>query len=129
MVRSSERQNVDTASLSSDESDMLILMKFERVELSLRESRRQLLKSPGDVRLCHNDALYGNIMRHVKTGSIQLIDFEYGDMNWRFDIANHFNEFAGGTGTEKTGPGYAGVPDYTRLPSSKQKRCLQGISR
>ena len=115
-------RDVDTASLSSDRKRMYSEVKFERVGDIIERIKKTVVKSPGDVRLCHNDALYGNIMRHVKTGSIQLIDFEYGDMNYvSFDIANHFNEFAGGTGTEKTGPGYAGVPDYTRLPSSKQR--------
>lgn len=112
------------ASLSSDRKRMYSEVNFERIGTIIERIKKKVLgsKSSGDVRLCHNDALYGNIMRHVKTGSIQLIDFEYGDMNYvSFDIANHFNEFAGGTGTEKTGPGYAGVPDYTRLPTLKHR--------
>ena len=49
---------------------------------------------------------------------IQLIDFEYGGTNYAaFDIANHFNEYAGGTTVEDNG-----VPDYSRFPNhSKQK--------
>ena len=43
-------------------------------------------------------------MVHAATAAITLIDFEYGSMNFRgFDIANHFNEWAGGTeGTTPT---------------------------
>lgn len=29
-------------------------------------------------------------------GSVKFIDYEYGDFNYQaFDIANHFNEYAG----------------------------------
>lgn len=46
---------------------------------------------------------------------IQIIDFEYGGYNYSsFDIANHFNEFAGGTQDAK--------PDYSLFPSNFQKR-------
>jgi ethanolamine kinase len=46
---------------------------------------------------------------------IQLIDFEYGGYNYLcFDIANHFNEFAGGTQDAK--------PDYNLFPSLSEKR-------
>eukprot|EP00519_Triparma_laevis_P008178 CAMPEP_0182507488 /NCGR_PEP_ID=MMETSP1321-20130603/23220_1 /TAXON_ID=91990 /ORGANISM="Bolidomonas sp., Strain RCC1657" /LENGTH=160 /DNA_ID=CAMNT_0024713393 /DNA_START=661 /DNA_END=1143 /DNA_ORIENTATION=- len=49
------------------------------------------------------------------SSSIQLIDFEYGSPNYAaFDIANHFNEYAGGTDT--------GVPDYKLLMSSAEMR-------
>ena len=115
----------DTAktSMSEDRTRMYSEVKFKKIGEIIKKIKKIVVESlSGDVRLCHNDVLYGNIMRHTKTGSIQLIDFEYGDMNYiSFDIANHFNEWAGGTGTEKTGPGYAGVPDYTRLPSSEQR--------
>ncbi len=37
--------------------------------------------------------------QHPASGELKLIDFEYGGPNYRaFDIANHFNEWAGGTG-------------------------------
>ncbi len=46
---------------------------------------------------------------------IQIIDFEYGGYNYlSFDIANHFNEFAGGTQDAK--------PDYTLYPSTLERR-------
>jgi thiamine kinase-like enzyme len=66
---------------------------------------------------CHNDLLAGNIMRHEESGKIQLIDFEYGGMNYAaFDIANHWNEHAGGTSVEENG-----TPDYTRFPDIERQ--------
>lgn len=96
---------------------------------------------------CHNDLLAANILVHddddedddgVENGSngpshtatttqtpetnnnlsIQLIDFEYGGVNYRaFDIANHFNEYAGG-------PPDCCTPDYTNLPSIPHQRAF-----
>lgn len=44
---------------------------------------------------CHHDLLSGNIMK-MNDGKVQFIDFEYGGYGYRgFDIANHFNEYAG----------------------------------
>ncbi|GMI59831.1 hypothetical protein ScalyP_jg8680 [Parmales sp. scaly parma] len=64
---------------------------------------------------CHNDLLAGNIMTNLSTGDIQLIDFEYGTVNFvAFDIANHFNEWAGGTDN--------GKPNYDLLPTSAQMK-------
>lgn len=52
--------------------------------------------------VCHNDLLSGNIMRwRGENGAssadlIRLIDFEYAQRNYAYyDIANHFNEYAG----------------------------------
>jgi len=44
----------------------------------------------------HNDLLSGNLMLSEKEEKLYLIDFEYGSYNFRgYDIANHFNEYAG----------------------------------
>ena len=49
------------------------------------------------------------------SGAVNLIDFEYGGYNFRaFDIANHFNEWAGGTED--------GITDYSRFPNPTQQR-------
>lgn len=57
-------------------------------------------------------------MRHPETNKIQLIDFEYGGSNYAaFDIANHFNEYAGGTSPEENGR-----PDYSRFPDLEQQK-------
>ncbi|RNF16593.1 choline kinase [Trypanosoma cruzi] len=46
--------------------------------------------------VCHNDLLSANIMRHRLNGMLKIIDFDYVKRNYfLFDIANHFNEYAG----------------------------------
>lgn len=46
--------------------------------------------------VCHNDLLAANIMRHKTEGFLKIIDFDYVRRNYfLFDIANHFNEYAG----------------------------------
>lgn len=48
------------------------------------------------IGFCHNDLLLGNIIYDEKRSHISFIDFEYGAANYTpFDVANHFNEFAG----------------------------------
>ncbi len=54
----------------------------------------------------HNDLLLGNIIYNDSNMSIKFIDYEYGDFNYQaYDIANHFNEFAG-----------VEEPDYSIFP-------------
>jgi len=49
---------------------------------------------------------------------LHFIDFEYGGINYyAYDIANHFNEYAGGTAVEDNA-----TPNYDRCPTAKQKR-------
>jgi len=46
--------------------------------------------------VAHNDLLSGNILSTTVTRKIVFIDFEYACYNYvGFDIANHFNEYAG----------------------------------
>ncbi len=46
--------------------------------------------------LCHNDILLANIIYDEVKDSVSFIDFEYCFPNYApFDLANHFNEFAG----------------------------------
>jgi thiamine kinase-like enzyme len=75
---------------------------------------------------CHNDLLAANILcldqnnndENDANTTIQLIDFEYGGFNYRaFDIANHFNEHAGG-------PPDCVVPNYATVPSALHQRCF-----
>ena len=77
------------------------------------------------VVFCHNDLLPANIMKHSDSNEIQLIDFEYGGTNYSaFDIANHFNEYAGGVAE-----GDNGNTDYSRFPSLERQQsfCLEYI--
>ena len=77
------------------------------------------------ISFCHNDLLPANIMRHPETNEIQLIDFEYGGTNYAaFDIANHFNEYAGGTSIEENG-----ATDYSRFPNPERQKgfCVEYV--
>jgi ethanolamine kinase len=48
---------------------------------------------------------------------LQFIDYEYGGINYySYDIANHFNEYAGGTAEEDNS-----TPNYERRPSKEQQ--------
>mmetsp|Transcript_36687 Transcript_36687/g.88412 ORF Transcript_36687/g.88412 Transcript_36687/m.88412 type:complete len:489 (-) Transcript_36687:1968-3434(-) len=82
-------------------------------------------KTNSGIVFCHNDLLAANIMRHPETSKIQLIDFEYGGTNYAaFDIANHFNEYAGGTSVEDNG-----ATDYTRFPDPNRQKnfCVEYV--
>ena len=49
--------------------------------------------------------------------TLQFIDYEYGGINYySYDIANHFNEYAGGTAEEDNS-----TPNYERRPSKEQQ--------
>ncbi|KAL3924841.1 MAG: hypothetical protein SGILL_000796 [Bacillariaceae sp.] len=81
--------------------------------------RKDVISSNAKVGFCHNDLLASNILYSVP---LQLIDFEYGGINYlSYDIANHFNEFAGGTAPEDKA-----TPNYDMLPNKDFQRnfCL-----
>jgi ethanolamine kinase len=98
-------------------------------EFRLADIRTNLLllkeymsRFPCAVGFCHNDVLAANILTYDnnnndKNDFIQLIDFEYGGYNYcSFDIANHWNEYAGGPPTS-TDPNYE-----TKMPTDSQQR-------
>ena len=67
-------------------------------------------KSP--VVFSHNDLLLGNIIYNESTEVIKFIDLEYAGANYQgYDIANHFNEFAG-----------VDEPDYSFFPTDGYQR-------
>jgi ethanolamine kinase len=81
-----------------------------KIEKELAELKAELLKVDSPVIFAHNDLLAGNVIVHEETGTIKFIDFEYADANYRgFDIANHFNEWAGFEA------------DYSRYPEKEQQ--------
>lgn len=87
-------------------SDPATRVMLERLQKQVPES--------APVVFCHNDVLSGNIMINDDTDDVCLIDFEYGSTNYRgFDIANHFNEYGGGSDD--------GFPDYTNFPTPGQQ--------
>ena len=101
-------------STSGDNSEW----NLDRVELELLDLQRHMLPSPAVF--AHNDLLAGNIMLGTETGDVKLIDFEYGGTNYRgFDIANHWNEYAGGT--QETMNGRC---EYERFPSVEQQHAF-----
>lgn len=62
------------------------------------------LESP--IVLCHNDLLCKNVIYNEEEGHVRFIDYEYAGYNYQaYDIANHFNEFAG-----------VSEPDYRLFP-------------
>ena len=99
-------------------------------------------KNNNSIGFCHNDLLASNIMmltedpnppaaenngatrettkQHLLLKGLRFIDFEYGGINYyAYDIANHFNEYAGGTTHEDN---Y--TPDYDRCPNKEQQRAF-----
>jgi len=93
------------------------LLNLKFVEQQLKWVEEEVIPKDSRVAFCHNDLLPANIMKHNETGIIQLIDFEYGGINFvGFDIANHFNEFAGGP--EKK----SGDPDYSLFPDESEQK-------
>jgi len=95
----------------------LFLSDSFHVETELHWLQENVVPNTAEVAFCHNDILAANIMMKQKGDDdlhIQLIDFEYGGTNFAaFDIANHFNEYAGGTED--------GVPDYSLFPSEEKQ--------
>ncbi|CAH2221262.1 ethanolamine kinase 2 [Pelobates cultripes] len=73
-------------------------------ELSWLKKYLPTLESP--IVLCHNDLLCKNVIYNEEEGHVRFIDYEYTGYNYQaYDIANHFNEFAG-----------VSEPDYRLFP-------------
>ncbi|XP_068648646.1 probable ethanolamine kinase [Aristolochia californica] len=91
---------IGTASgLKFDESEKRAkydTIAFTEVQKEFMELKvlTDLLDAP--VVYAHNDLLSGNLMLNDDEGKLYFIDFEYGSYSYRgYDIANHFNEYAG----------------------------------
>ncbi|XP_026664210.2 probable ethanolamine kinase [Phoenix dactylifera] len=75
--------------------------KYEKIsfkeihdEIYVLKDLTDLLNAP--VVFAHNDLLSGNLMLNDEEEKLYFIDFEYGSYSYRgYDIANHFNEYAG----------------------------------
>jgi len=71
-------------------------ISFREIQDEVKELKdlSDLLHAP--VVFAHNDLLSGNLMLNDLEGKLYFIDFEYGSYSYRgYDIANHFNEYAG----------------------------------
>ena len=95
-------------------------------KLNLPQFRRELdwlrsdiIPPQAAVGFCHNDLLCANIMHDTTTRTtVRFIDFEYGGCNYKsFDIANHWNEYAGG-------PPHSPQTNYDWFPSVSQQRAF-----
>ena len=98
-------------------------LQLDQIETELQWLKDTQISADAQVCFCHNDLLAANILVDDSTGNsettsasptdsrpIQLIDFEYGGVNFcAFDIANHFNEYAGGP-PDDAHPNYAWLP-------------------
>ena len=102
------------------DTDRAQKLNLSNIQAELDHLEKEVVPADAGVAFCHNDLLAANIMKCPTTGRIQLIDFEYGGTNYKsFDIANHFNEFAGGTTEEENG-----VADYTLFPTEERQEAF-----
>ena len=98
-----------------NDTDRAAALELVKLKDELKWLQSDVVSPNCKVGFCHNDLLAANILSN-KESTIQLIDFEYGGINYHmYDIANHFNEFAGGTDGDAT-------PDYTKFPSPQLQR-------
>ncbi|CAJ0967932.1 unnamed protein product [Ranitomeya imitator] len=82
-------------------------MKVLEEELTWLQKYLPSLESP--IVFCHNDLLCKNVIYNEEEGHVRFIDYEYAGFNYQaYDIANHFNEFAG-----------VSEPDYRLFPDRK----------
>lgn len=108
-------KGVTTFKTEGDDARAKRLINLDSIEKELDWVKNSVVPSDASVAFCHNDALAANIMKHDERGDIRLIDFEYGGINFvGFDIANHFNEHAGGTDKKNGEPDYSLFPDEMR---------------
>lgn len=74
---------------------ILNLIDFEKLEITIKEVEQLCAVKNSPVVLCHCDLLSSNILSKTN-GDVVFIDFEYScPVERAFDIANHFNEYAG----------------------------------
>ncbi|KAI8320171.1 kinase-like protein [Martensiomyces pterosporus] len=69
---------------------------LEKLARELDELEEVLVKLDSPVVFSHNDLLSGNVILSSSQEDVSFIDYEYAAYSYRgFDIANHFNEYAG----------------------------------
>ena len=113
--------NISNFKSQHDDARAKELLDLPKIAKELEWLKSDSIPKDAKVAFCHNDLLAGNIMKHTINGNIQLIDFEYGGVNFvAFDIANHFNEFAGGTENKE------GQTNYDLFPCETKRRAFIG---
>ncbi|KAL5206719.1 hypothetical protein ABZP36_034928 [Zizania latifolia] len=71
-------------------------ISFREIRDEVKELKDLLDLLHAPVVFAHNDLLSGNLMLNDLEEKLYFIDFEYGSYSYRgYDIANHFNEYAG----------------------------------
>ncbi|KAG8056872.1 hypothetical protein GUJ93_ZPchr0002g25962 [Zizania palustris] len=71
-------------------------ISFREMQDEVKELKDLLDLLHAPVVFAHNDLLSGNLMLNDLEEKLYFIDFEYGSYSYRgYDIANHFNEYAG----------------------------------
>ncbi|KAL5200940.1 hypothetical protein ABZP36_035294 [Zizania latifolia] len=72
------------------------MISFREIQDEVKELKDLLDLLHAPVVFAHNDLLSGNLMLNDLEEKLYFIDFEYGSYSYRgYDIANHFNEYAG----------------------------------
>ncbi|CAB9519837.1 Choline kinase alpha [Seminavis robusta] len=100
----------------TERAQTMVSSLLQNLDTEFEWLRNTVVPSDLPVAFCHNDVLGANVLYNATTGVLRLVDFEYGGVNYKaFDIANHFNEFAGGS-TEN------GVTNYDWFPN-KEDQC------
>merc|ERR1719223_93578 len=114
-----QAMNISNFKAKEDDARAKELLDLPKIAKELEWLKTDSIPKNAKVAFCHNDLLAANIMKHTIDGNIQLIDFEYGGVNFvAFDIANHFNEFAGGTENKE------GQTNYNLFPSETKRRAF-----
>ncbi|SBT35322.1 ethanolamine kinase, putative [Plasmodium ovale wallikeri] len=76
-------------------ANVLKLIDFDMLKKTISEIEELCNKKNSPIVLCHCDLLSSNII-NTTSNTISFIDFEYScPMERAYDIANHFNEYAG----------------------------------
>ncbi|KAK1264393.1 hypothetical protein QJS04_geneDACA022935 [Acorus gramineus] len=71
-------------------------ISFKKIRGAVAELKDLTGLIDAPVVFAHNDLLSGNLMFSDDEEKLYFIDFEYGSYSYRgYDIANHFNEYAG----------------------------------
>ncbi|KAL2653862.1 hypothetical protein R1flu_021990 [Riccia fluitans] len=71
-------------------------ISFTELQEEIDELKRSSKSLEAPIVFAHNDLLSGNVMYNEELDKLYFIDFEYSTYNYRgYDIANHFNEYAG----------------------------------
>lgn len=94
--------------------------EFQLKELGaeIEDLRLRLSGFDSEIRFCHNDLQYGNIMMDEEDNTLTLIDYEYATYNpVAYDLANHFCEMAANYHTDTPH-----VLDFSKYPDM-QERC------